>query len=140
MVQIENSQIITIDNNNDLYNDIYNNLIIPNIPTCSSCGEECSMFSQICEICYRYYIGLITEIDSHNDQLNLVEEFPNEYEGVIYYRGIGSNTNLEYMSERLFRQTIFHNLNNFNEECPYNPRTCNLRELVEWVGAEMRSE
>jgi hypothetical protein len=59
-------------------------------------------------------------------------------EKMIYYTGIGSNNISPIVSEKLFRNIISINQNNFNELCPYDPLTCDINVLREWTGAEIR--
>jgi hypothetical protein len=57
-------------------------------------------------------------------------------EEMIYYTGIGSN-NLSIVSEKLFRNMVLTNINNFNELCHYDPLVCDIKALTEWTGAEI---
>lgn len=56
---------------------------------------------------------------------------------MIYYTGIGSNNFEPIVSEKLFRDIILINQNNFNELCPHDPMTCDINVLTEWTGAEI---
>lgn len=58
-------------------------------------------------------------------------------EKMIYYTGIGSNNISPIVSEKLFRDIILINQNNFNELCPYDLLTCDINVLTEWTGAEI---
>ncbi len=55
---------------------------------------------------------------------------------MIYYTGIGSK-NLPIVSEERFRNIMLTNRNNFNELCPHDPLTCDIKVLTEWAGAEI---
>jgi len=56
---------------------------------------------------------------------------------MIYYTGIGSNSFSPITSDKAFRDIILINKNKFNELCPYDPLTCDIRVLTEWAGAEI---
>ena len=56
---------------------------------------------------------------------------------MIYYTGIGSNPLSSITSDKVFRDIILINQNNFNELCPYDPLTCDINVLIEWTGAEI---
>ena len=59
---------------------------------------------------------------------------------MIYYTGIGSNNFSSITTDKVFRDIILINQNNFNELCPYDPLTCDIRLLTEWTGAEIMLE
>jgi hypothetical protein len=121
------------------------------IGTCCFCGDECNPCSQSCGSCTRSLSGFslgwnplplhlrhVHDPDRTLDTLG--EKFRNdEYNGQVYYIGIGTTPQTEYMSELAFRRTIWLHLDDFNEKCPYDPRTCSLQELVQWAGAELVS-
>jgi hypothetical protein len=56
---------------------------------------------------------------------------------MIYYTGIGSNPLSRITSDKVFRDIILINKDNFNELCNYNPLTCDINVLAEWTGAEI---
>ena len=117
------------------------------IGTCCFCGNECNPCSQSCGSCARslsgYTIGLNTLPDHLYDYMitGKVSDDDNfrdeQFNGQIYYTGIGSTPETQYMDEITFRRTIWMNRENFHEECPHDPRTCSLRILVKWTGANL---
>jgi hypothetical protein len=54
----------------------------------------------------------------------------------IHYTGIGSIPSELYVSEGCFRSIMKMQKDSFNEQCPYDPTTCHLADLVLWAGAE----
>jgi len=56
---------------------------------------------------------------------------------MIYYTGIGSNPLSPITSDKVFRDIILINKNNFNELCNYDPLTCDINLLIQWTGAEI---
>lgn len=56
---------------------------------------------------------------------------------MIYYTGIGSNPLSPITSDKVFRDIILMNQNNFNELFPYDPMTCDINLLTDWTGAEI---
>jgi len=97
------------------------------IGVCCFCGDDCSAFSQSCGRCARYLTGEVMGWDIPV-QVNEVR---------IYYTGIGSIPSALYISEECFRAIIDLEKDRFNEPCPYDPNTCELRDLMDWTGAEM---
>jgi hypothetical protein len=122
------------------------------IGTCCYCGEECNACSQSCGSCARSMNAISLGWDSVTYPLpkehflfkiKILEDIKEQtfrddnYNGQIRYTGIGSNSQTEYMNEIDFRKKIWLNKDNFNEKCPYDPRSCSLRILVKWTGAEL---
>lgn len=56
---------------------------------------------------------------------------------MIYYTGIGSNLLSPITTDKVFRNIILINKDNFNELCPYDIVTCDINVLTEWTGAEI---
>ena len=122
------------------------------IGTCCFCGDECNPCSQSCGRCARSLTGFslgwnplpshLTHVYDPDGKLDTPgEKFrDDEYQGQVHYTGIGSEPHLQYMSEGRFRRTIWLHRDEFNEPCPHDPRTCSLRVLVKWTGAELCPE
>jgi len=124
------------------------------IGTCCYCGYECNSCSQTCGSCARSMTAISLGWDSviyplstnhylfnknkTSENTNIKDQtFRNDnYNGQIYYTGIGSNPKTKYINEIDFRKIIWLNKDNFNEKCP-DPRTCSLRILVKWIGADL---
>jgi len=96
------------------------------IGICCFCNDDCSPYSQCCKTCARSMTGIVMGWD-----VPLAKEKPIK----IYYTGIGSNPDMEIMSEIYFREIMRLNVNNFNEICPYDIKNCELKLLLDWSGA-----
>ena len=98
------------------------------IGVCCFCGDDCSAFSQSCGRCARSFTGEIMGWDLNVNKVR------------IYYTGIGSDPEQQYVSEKCFRSIMTTHKDKFNEECPYDPSTCDLNLLMEWSGAEFYTD
>lgn len=116
------------------------------IGICCFCGNECNPCSQSCGRCARSITGFTlgwNPLPEHLREYIQSEEVIDDkfrdgkYNGQIYYTGIGSTPETQYMDENTFRRMIWLNREKFNEECPHDPRTCSLRILVNWTGANL---
>lgn len=112
------------------------------IGICCFCGDECNPCSQSCGSCSRIISGFTLgwnslPISIYEKSITNENFRDDKYNGKVYYTGIGSSPQIEYLSENEFRQIIWLNQNNFDEKCPHDPRTCSLRRLVKWAKAKL---
>lgn len=107
--------------------------------TCCYCGDYINPSSQCCGRCARLGTGHVmgwNSLPSYMQPEHDLFQYRNDnYQGLIYYTGIGSTPQTEYMTELQFRKLMHACRNDFNKELPYDPHKCSLRLLVNWVGA-----
>ena len=104
------------------------------IGTCSFCGDDCNVQSQICGSCARESslgVNIYTGYPSETETKSNDNEKP-----LIFYTGIGTTFEKVCFTEEEFRNLIAKNTNNFKKICPYNPQTCDIEILMKWSGAE----
>lgn len=83
-----------------------------------------------------------TKIRTYNMEIlntninNGIKTFRNDnYEGLIYYSGVGTKNNMHYFNENEFRQLIWKNMEKSKKLCPHDPRFCHILDIVSWSGA-----